>query len=137
MTLGNNEKKMLRAMLTKANHIWTLDELLEVTEWTDQVHVAGSGKILMEENLVQIIETKEKIVTLGDEGNNAVNNGLLEFKLWNWVIQQSESNRTMKGLFSAGFERHEAGPGVGLLKSLGVSINSGIFISENEDKVSI
>ncbi|MDC0501680.1 phenylalanine--tRNA ligase subunit alpha [Euryarchaeota archaeon] len=137
MTLGNNEKKMLRAMLTKANHIWTLDELLEVTEWTDQVHVAGSGKILMEENLVQITETKENIVTLGDEGNNAVNNGLLEFKLWNWVIQQSESNRTMKGLFSAGFERHEAGPGVGLLKSLGVSINSGIFISENEDKVSI
>ena len=93
MTLGNNEKKMLRAMLTKANHIWTLDELLEVTEWTDQVHVAGSGKILMEENLVQITETKENIVTLGDEGNNAVNNGLLGLKYGNGAIKQPDQIR--------------------------------------------
>ena len=61
MTLGNNEKKMLSAMRTKTNHIWSLDELLEFTGWKDQVHVAGSGKALMEEGFVEIIETKEKI----------------------------------------------------------------------------
>ena len=135
MTLGNNEKKMLSAMRTKTNHIWSLDELLEVTQWNDQVHVAGSGKALSEEGLVEIIETKEKIVSLAKEGKNAVENGLLEFRLWSWIIQQSKSNRTMKGLFDAGFERYEAGPGVGLLKSLGVSIDAGIFVSENEKEI--
>ena len=118
MTLGNNEKKMLSAMRTKTNHIWSLDELLEFTGWKDQVHVAGSGKALMEEGFVEIIETKEKIISLGSEGNNAVKNGLLELRLWNWIILQKDSNRTMKGLFEAGFERYEAGPGIGLLKSL-------------------
>ena len=135
MTLGNNEKKMLSAMRTKTNHIWSLDELLEVTQWNDQVHVAGSGKALSEEGLVEILETKEKIVSLAKEGKNAVENGLLEFRLWSWIIQQSKSNRTMKGLFDAGFERYEAGPGVGLLKSLGVSIDAGIFVSENEKEI--
>ena len=108
MTLGNNEKKMLSAMRTKINHIWSLDELLEVTKWQDQVHVAGSGKTLMEEEFVEIIETKRKIVSLGDEGQKAVENGLLEFRLWSWIIGQKKSNRTMKGLFDAGFERVEA-----------------------------
>jgi phenylalanyl-tRNA synthetase alpha chain len=135
MTLGNNEKKMLSAMRTKTNHIWSLDELLEFTGWKDQVHVAGSGKALMEEGFVEIIETKEKIISLGSEGNNAVKNGLLELRLWNWIILQKDSNRTMKGLFEAGFERYEAGPGIGLLKSLGVSIDAGIFVFENENQI--
>ena len=89
----------------------------------------------MEEEFVEIIETKRKIVSLGDEGQKAVENGLLEFRLWSWIIGQTKSNRTMKGLFDAGFERFEAGPGVGLLKSLGVSIDSGIFVSTNEDEI--
>lgn len=135
MTLGNNEKKMLSAMRTKMNHIWSLDELLEVTKWEDQVHIAGSGQALMDEEFVEIIETKRKIVSLGSEGDRAVKNGLLEFRLWSWIIGQTKSNRTMKGLFEAGFERFEAGPGVGLLKSLGVSIDAGIFVSTNEDEI--
>ena len=77
MTLGNNEKKMLSAMRTKMNHIWSLDELLEVTKWEDQVHIAGSGQALMDEEFVEIIETKRKIVSLGSEGNRAVKNGYL------------------------------------------------------------
>ena len=40
----------------------------------------------------------------------------------------------MQGLFSAGFERHEAGPGVGLLKSLGVKVESGSFVWEGEKR---
>ena len=44
MTLGNNEKKMLRCMRSKEKHNWTLEELLEITKWEDQVHVAGAGK---------------------------------------------------------------------------------------------
>ena len=56
MTLGNNEKKMLRYMRSKEKHSWTLEELLEITKWEDQVHVAGAGKSLDENKLVETIE---------------------------------------------------------------------------------
>ena len=56
MTLGNNEKKMLRCMRSKEKHNWTLEELLEITKWEDQVHVAGAGKSLDENKLVETIE---------------------------------------------------------------------------------
>ena len=137
MTLGNNEKKMLSAMRAKQNHIWLLEELLEATQWKDQVHVAGSGKALSEEGLVELIEINEENISLGNEGKKALTNGLLEFRLWSWISQQSESNRTMKGLFDAGFERYEVGPGVGLLKSLGISIEKGIFVFDNKEDIVI
>ena len=41
----------------------------------------------------------------------------------------------MAELFNAGFERYEAGPGIGLLKTLGVRIEDGIFTFENEDEI--
>ena len=41
----------------------------------------------------------------------------------------------MKGL-QAAFERHEAGPGVGLLKQLGVSIEGGLLIVSNPEEIS-
>jgi|TARA_B110000467_G_scaffold33932_1_gene30958 phenylalanyl-tRNA synthetase alpha chain len=135
MTLGNNEKNMLRAMRTKQNHVWLLDELLEATQWKDQVHVAGSGMALSEDGLVEIIEKNDENISLGNEGKKALTNGLLEFRLWSWICQQSESNRTMKGLFDAGFERYEVGPGIGLLKSIGVSIEKGTFVFENKEDI--
>ena len=45
MTLGNNEKRMLRALLSNPEGEWNLNEILDVTEWTDQVHVAGAGQV--------------------------------------------------------------------------------------------
>ena len=135
MTLGNNEKKMLTAMRIKQNHVWLLEELLEATQWNDQVHVAGSGKALADEGLVELIETHDENISLGSEGKKAAINGLLEFRLWSWILQQTESNRTMKGLFESGFERYEVGPGVGLLKSLGISIEKGIFVFEEEEEI--
>ena len=38
---------------------------------------------------------------------------------------------------SQNFERHEAGPGIGLLKGLGVKIEGGKFGCDNPDDVSI
>ena len=61
MTLGNNEKKMLRCMRSKENHIWTLEEILEITKWKDQVHVAGAGKSLDEHEFVETTERHLKL----------------------------------------------------------------------------
>ena len=60
-------------------------------------------------------------------------NGLLEARLWEFI--QSNPNSTMKEI-SQNFERHEAGPGIGLLKGLGVKIDGGKFACENPESVS-
>ena len=135
MSLGNNEKKMLRSMRSKQENVWTLEELLEITQWNDQVHVAGAGKSLDENGFVETIEKNLKFITLGAEGVKAAENSLLEKRIWDWILSQKEHNRTMNELFSAGFERHEAGPGIGLLKSLGVSIEKGIFTFNNGQEI--
>ena len=105
-------------------------------EWTDQVHVAGAGQALNEAGLVKSVESSSRTVALGPEGINAATNGLLEERIWNWLLQSKDSERNMQGLFSAGFERHEAGPGVGLLKSLGVKVESGSFVWQDENAIS-
>ena len=135
MTLGNNERRMLRALLSNPEAGWNLNEILDVTEWTDQVHVAGSGQVLSDAGLVQIVESSSRKVSLGSEGRNAALDGLLESRIWNWLQESDDSERTMQGLFSAGFERHEAGPGVGLLKSLGVNVESGSFVWSDENAI--
>ena len=71
MDLGNNERRMLKAMLSKPNQAWSLEQLLSVTGWNDQVHVAGAGKGLQEEGMVEVKETTSRLVSLGEEGNKA------------------------------------------------------------------
>ena len=136
MTLGNNERRMLRALLSNPEAEWNLNEILDVTEWTDQVHVAGAGQVLSDAGLLQIVESSIRKVSLGSEGHNAALDGLLESRIWNWLQESDDSERTMQGLFSAGFERHEAGPGVGLLKSLGVNVESGSFVWSDVNAIS-
>jgi phenylalanyl-tRNA synthetase alpha chain len=122
-------------MRSKQENIWTLEELLEITQWNDQVHVAGAGKSLDENEFVETIEKHMKFVTLGSEGLKAVETNLLEKRIWDWILSKKEDNRTMNELFKAGFERHEAGPGIGLLKSLGVTMEKGIFIFTDEEEI--
>lgn len=135
MSLNNNQRLMLRVMHGDAERTWSLNDLLAATGWGDQVHVASAGKELAEDGLAEISESQSSMVYLGKEGASAVENGLLEARIWKWFETVDDSNRNMAGLFSAGFERHEAGPGVGLLKALGVIIQGGIFVAENKKSV--
>ena len=134
MDIGNNERRMLRAMLSDLSKDWTLEELLTQTGWDDQVHIAGSGASLEEAGLVSVTEHRGTTVSLGDEGQNASKEGLLEARIWNWLLSQETENRTMSELSST-FERHEAGPGVGLLKALGVTIQSGTLVADDESAI--
>ena len=135
MELGNNERRMLRAMLGAPARSWRLSDLLEATGWSDQVHVAGAGTILAEAGLVEISETTSRTVSLAAEGEKAASSGLLEARIWDWMQDAVAADRTMQGLFAAGFERHEAGPGVGLLKALGVRVESGSFVSDDDASI--
>ena len=135
MGLGNNERRMLKAMLSKPNQEWSLEQLLSVTGWNDQVHVAGAGKGLQEEGMVEVKETTSRLVSLGEEGNKAYENGLLESRLWDWIRSVEEDQRNMGSLISSGFDRKESGPGIGILKGLGVEIVSGNLVFSDEEEI--
>jgi len=136
MNLGNNERRMLKGMLSEPNREWSLEKLLSVTGWDDQVHVAGAGKGLEEAGMVEIEETTSRIVTLGLKGKKAADDGLLESRLWDWIRNKKESQRNMVSLMSSGFDRSETGPGIGILKGLGLNIESGDLVFSNEEAIS-
>ena len=85
MSLGNNERRMLRAMLSDASRTWNLTDLLEATGWSDQVHIAGAGTGLAEAGLLEISESIASTVSLGSEGEKAAKAGLLESRIWDWM----------------------------------------------------
>ena len=64
MNLGNNERKMLRIMLSNPLKKWNLDDLLQGTGWTDQVYVAGAGGYFSEQALDDITENKNSVIIL-------------------------------------------------------------------------
>ena len=130
--LTNPERRMLRT-LQNDNKNWTLDEVLVACEWDDQAIAVAAGHGLTNHGLLKTYETSNKDVILGSEGEKAVVDGLLEARLWGFI--QANPEATMKDL-SSHFERHEAGPGIGLLKGLGVSIQGGKFATDNPTSVS-
>ena len=129
--LTNPEKRMLHAMQSRDEN-WTLDEVLKACNWDDQAIAVAAGHGLSNHGYVKISESSKKSVILGSEGEKAASDGLLEARIWEFI--QSRSNTTMKDL-SANFERHEAGPGVGLLKRLGVSLEGGSFAYDDPKEI--
>ena len=131
-SLSNPERRMLAAMQASPDKDWTLDEVLAECSWHDQAQAVGAGAGLSENGLVTVTEESTVLWTLGQEGKQAHANGLLEDRLWSWLVKQPDSDRKMADLMAAGFERHETGPGIGLLKSLGVEIVGGLLELPND-----
>ena len=122
---------MLRALQSRDSN-WTLQEVLESCDWEDQAIAVSAGHGLANHGLVKMTESSKLDVILGIEGEKAAVNGLLEARLWNYI--ETNQDATMKDI-SSNFERHEAGPGIGLLKGLGVSIEGGRFSCDNAELV--
>ena len=93
--LSNNDKAMLKAMLTDSGREWDIQQLLDITGWKDQVHVAGSGKSLSESGLVTVTENSVKLISLDSEGKKALESGLLEERIWNWYLAVSYTHLTL------------------------------------------
>ena len=129
--LLNPERRMLRAMqLSDATRTWDLESVLAACDWTDQAVAVGAGHGLQNHGLVEVEETTLSEVRLDVAGEQAVQDGLLEARLWSWM--QTTDEATMQGLQQR-FERHEAGPGVGLLKQLGVAIEGGQLVAQDPE----
>jgi phenylalanyl-tRNA synthetase alpha chain len=129
--LTNPERRMLRALQNR-HDAWTLEDILSACNWDDQAIAVSAGHGLSNQGLVKTLESSTKEVILGSEGKNAAENGLLEARLWTYI--QANSSATM-GDLSSNFERHETGPGIGLLKGLGVSIQGGKFACDDKPSV--
>ena len=134
--LLNPERRMLRAMqLSEADRSWDLESLLAACEWTDQAVAVGAGHGLQNHGLVDVDEEVLREISLDVAGEDAHQNGLLEHRIWSWMNGLDEgASPSMKDLQEA-FERHEAGPGVGLLKQLGVSLEGGLLVASNPDEI--
>lgn len=119
-------------MQEKPGHEWSLTEILEACQWKDQAVAVGAGHGLTNGGLVKTKENSSSLVRLATEGVKAKESGLLEARLWSWISTHEEPS--MANLQS-NFERHEAGPGVGLMKRLGVQMSNGAFAAENPEQV--
>ena len=124
---------MLKVMLTDATKVWSLSDILAACDWQDQAIAVGAGLGLTDKGLTQLSETVSTEVKLGAQGQSALSEGLLEARLWDWY--KSASEPSMANLQQS-FARHEAGPGIGLLKKLGVTMTDGSFTCVDEAKVS-
>ena len=115
VTLGNNERRMLRALF-ESEAGWNLNEILMSLNGPIK-SMSGSGQVLGDAGLVQIVESSSRKVSLGSEGHNAVWMDYLNHEFGIGCESQTILSEQCRIVLRF-FERHEAGPGVGLLKSL-------------------
>ena len=130
--LVNTERRMLKAMLADSSKAWSLSDILTACDWQDQAIAVGAGLGIAEKGYAEVSETVTTEVKLGAQGQSALSEGRLEARLWDWF--KSTSEPSMANLQQS-FERHEAGPGIGLLKKLGVTMDGGSFTCANESDV--
>ena len=130
--LVNTERRMLKAMLADSSKVWSLSDILTACDWQDQAIAVGAGLGIAEKGYAEVFETVTTEVKLGAQGQLALSEGLLEARLWDWFNSTPEPS--MANLQQS-FERHEAGPGIGLLKKLGVTMDGGSFTCANKTDV--
>ena len=130
--LLNPERRMLKMMQKDESKSWSLEEVLSGCEWSDQAVAVGAGLGLSNQGFVETFESVETVIKLSSGGLSALDSGLLEARLWNWI---SSSKTPDMATLQQSFERHEAGPGVGLLKRIGVSLEGGKFSAQDPAKV--
>ena len=126
--LTNPELLLLRAIIDEGSQHIPIENVMV----DDQAIVVTASHGLKQHGLLTIDESIEIRYELGVEGELALEHGLLEHRIWEWISAQK--NPTMQDL-NVAFERHESGPGVGLLKQLGVTIDNGTFNAVKPDAI--
>ena len=122
--LRNPERRLANAMRDAPGRSWDVATILDACDWQDQAVATGAAVGLVDHGLASQQEEVRQTVNLGPAGQAALEHGLLEARLLEWIMEREEAS--MADLQGA-FERQEAGPGVGLLKALGVRLDGGVF----------
>lgn len=131
--LENRERRILALLRESGGVALGVQDLLDQTGWTDQAHVVGAAMGLVEKEYASVKEDESSKVRLGSEGIRALQEGLLEKRLMDWLTSVEPEQRTMAAL-SAAFDKSESGPGVGLLRGLGAVIESGVLVFSDQNR---
>ena len=131
--LENRERRILALLRESGGVALGVQDLLDQTGWTDQAHVVGAAMGLVEKEYASVKEDESSKVRLGSEGIRALQEGLLEKRLMDWLTSVEPEQRTMAAL-SAAFDKSESGPGVGLLRGLGAVIESGTLVFSDQNR---
>ena len=131
--LENRERRILALLRESGGVALGVQDLLDQTGWTDQAHVVGAAMGLVEKEYASVKEDESSKVRLGSEGIRALQEGLLEKRLIDWLTSVEPEQRTMAAL-SAAFDKSESGPGVGLLRGLGAVIESGTLVFSDQNR---
>ena len=131
--LENRERRILALLRESGGVALGVQDLLDQTGWTDQAHVVGAAMGLVEKEYASVKEDESSKVRLGSEGIRALQEGLLEKRLMDWLTSVEPDQRTMAAL-SAAFDKSESGPGVGLLRGLGAVIESGVLVFSDQNR---
>ena len=92
-SLSNPQRRLLRAMQESGTQTtWTIASILEACGWSDQAQAAGSALGLVEAGFADVYEKSTTKWTLGSKGKEALENGLLEERLWTWLSNAKEGN---------------------------------------------
>ena len=94
---------MLRVLQDKPDSKWSLEGVLEACDWTDQAIAVGAGQGLADKKLIKVIEQSQIEVKLAPQGKLAIDNGLLEARLYTWYL---ESNDPSMSNLQQSFEKH-------------------------------
>ena len=130
--LENRERRILALLRESGGIALGVQDLLSQTGWSDQAHVVGAAMGLVEKEYASMEEDVSSRVRLGPEGIMALQVGLLEKRLMDWLTSVEPDQRTMAAL-SAAFDKSESGPGVGLLRGLGAVIESGVLALSDQN----
>ena len=130
--LVNTERRMLGVLQSDAEKEWTLHEILSQCDWSDQAIAVGAGQGLADKKLIKVIEQSQIQVKLASEGKLALENELLEARLFNWYLATKAPSLSK---LQQSFDKKEAGPGIGLLKKLGLTIEQGQIHCHDKDLI--
>ena len=131
--LENRERRILALLRESGGVALGVQDLLDQTGWTDQAHVVGAAMGLVEKEYASVKEDESSKVRLGSQGIRALQEGLLEKRLMDWLTSVEPEQRTMAAV-SAAFDKSESGPGVGLLRGLGAVIESGTLVFSDQNR---
>ncbi|MEK9730849.1 MAG: phenylalanine--tRNA ligase subunit alpha [Candidatus Poseidoniales archaeon] len=122
--LSNNERRLLRNMKDDHSKSWDVASILEQCQWNDQAIAVGAAQGLVEKGLLEEDEQHSTMVRRLQNGDNALQQGLLEQRIFSWIESSEEPSMAA---FQQQFDRSEAGPGIGLMKKLGMQTESGML----------
>ena len=134
-TMSNAERRVLATLRSDQSTWFDLTTLMNEGGFADVSMASGAAQGLVEAGFAEVDEEMDIEIGLGEEGLLALERGLVEHLLIEYITQSGGEISMTKLQETGPLERHELGPAIGQLKRLGMQMNEGnVGISSDELK---